>query len=785
MLARLRRATCALALAGVLAPLAQSQVIIRERVELPPPPSAALTADPLCVGGTIPGPLLVESDGPFEIWVSLVSAGDPDDSAYVPFHDTPGLAVGATVREAGGALRMPSASLEGHLEWTDGGFGSWAFTPVDPYAVLTLGEVVTGEVVEAVWMQIPGAPYPGASALAPAGAWPVEGVCQVQGGDFIAFEEVAGGASGIEMLLIEIVGAAPVPTGLVVTPDTLGRGGEAALALPPNAPSSPTVPVTLFVEDPAYGGFVTVPPAAGARSAETSPPQPWLTTTVGALPTVRFRVADDAPLGTVELLAAFNDGTSLEGSLTVSAPALFLRQDNTAFPADSCLMVSRTVPSVATLPPPPLAYADAPSGGTDPHAYRIEAASTSTGAHTFRVEVNPGQPDARAFTYPAVAGTGADAGRYRTDQSFRLVSNAAPATGADPNGVYDDAFAGDQTLLVRLGDAIRASLLDAAGAAVATADQTVGCASLPVGHTHAVRTAELYVRNYAGVSSQPAVMAERVSEDWAQGAIRFEFPAGNVGPDIVGVDNILVVQGSPSARGNIVISVTADPNGVPNTATIMVPVVGSDSEKDVADKITAAINAKVGFSAENQEFYIPGSRDPDTGYWVLVNKGFDVTYDIVSPVAGLVLRQLKPNYPPYVANTQMGDSEREALAWNFRSGPAGNIHIFVVPDGSLGLDAVSGGVVAGRTTYGSAQLASSHVVFIIESALDGSDAAFPMTLGHELGHALDVGHYVPGSPSNLMSAFAPPIGDDEVLTARKRLVQSQVGDARTSVFIQP
>lgn len=90
MLARFRRAACALAFFGALAspasaqssPRAGSGVIIRERVELPPPelPSNAISPDPLCPYGLV-GPYSVVADGVLRAVIVLTTAGDPADPA--------------------------------------------------------------------------------------------------------------------------------------------------------------------------------------------------------------------------------------------------------------------------------------------------------------------------------------------------------------------------------------------------------------------------------------------------------------------------------------------------------------------------------------------------------------------------------------------------------------------------------------------------------------------------------------------------------------------------------
>lgn len=117
--------------------------------------------------------------------------------------------------------------------------------------------------------------------------------------------------------------------------------------------------------------------------------------------------------------------------------------------------------------------------------------------------------------------------------------------------------------------------------------------------------------------------------------------------------------------------------------------------------------------------------------------------------------------------------------------------MFVIPDGSFGVDP-NGNTISGQTTT-KGELVSKSAVFMAESGMNGDDATNPMTFGHELGHALGVTHYkygfrppVPVSyKRNLMYEFAPSGGDDEVLTARKRLVQEQIDTARSSVFLQP
>lgn len=332
--AALAFATCALVAALTPATSAQSVphtepgVVIRERVELPPSesPPAALGAGSICatVGGTT-GPFTVPHDGAIRATIVLSTYGEAADPAYVRLDATPEPGYfGLTVRGLDGALRRDSVSMAGYFayQWGTADWGDpdtlRVYGPADggvggnPW--LVAGEVAAGEAVEALWFRVAGVPFPGAHPLAPAGTHPFTPLCAYPAqGVFNTGDGLAQGNTGpvrIEASLLADAG----PGRLVVTPDTLGRGGEAGVAL--SEPAPPPLPVTLSVEDPAYGGFVTVPAPGDAPV----PPQPSLSTTAGELSTVRFRVADDAPLGTVTLGALFPDGSSLEGSLTVVKP---------------------------------------------------------------------------------------------------------------------------------------------------------------------------------------------------------------------------------------------------------------------------------------------------------------------------------------------------------------------------------------------------------------------------------------------------------------------------------
>ena len=565
----------------------------------------------------------------------------------------------------------------------------------------------------------------------------------------------------------------PTVVELAVDPETVAPGEEAALSLTTNLPDD--TEIRLGVGAGTVIKFV-VPPTA-ARGATSEYTETNVRVRVDEVADVRIiadgDITEETPFQVNWRVSAEVAGRA-RGVVDPVTLFRFIRQDNTGYPLDSCLMVSRLPPTMS-LPAPPVAYADviAPS---DPYTYRIEASGVFPNP-PYTVEMSTvGQGGRARYTYPMVDNGSVPVRSYRMDRHIRFVSNATPSFGADPSAVYDDDVAGDQTLLVQLGDAVRVRLLDADGAEVAKREKSIGCESTrPDPHPQAIRTAELYVRNYVGTTSRPTEMAEKASEGWAQAAIRFEMPPANIGNDVEGVANVLWVDESWNQSGTVDIELVSDPSGTPTMASVSVPVSSGDTGRDVADRIAAAISAEPGFVAQ-VSFYDAGCGLSDfSGYWVTTNRGREVVYT-VSPVNTYPVSPATFRFNPMPGQTvQLEPRERESLSLNYKLGPEAGLHVFTVPNGSMGT--TFGNVVR----QGTGLPASKFVVFIVESAMNGADATAPMTFGHELGHALGLSHASSnGTSTNLMVPISggSPLNETESPTARKRLSQSQVDAAR-------
>lgn len=166
----------------------------------------------------------------------------------------------------------------------------------DPW--LVVGEVAAGETVEALWFQVAGVPFPGAHALAPAGAHPFTPLCSYGPESLTTYGTEAQGNSG--PVRIEVGLAAEVAP--LMAPDTLFS--RQAASFPALVDLPPSMALTLTAEDASGGGktvggfFLTDPPG-------TPDPKPvprsglflptTLQTTAGELSRVRFVAAlDDA-----------------------------------------------------------------------------------------------------------------------------------------------------------------------------------------------------------------------------------------------------------------------------------------------------------------------------------------------------------------------------------------------------------------------------------------------------------------------------------------------------------
>ncbi len=457
----------------------------------------------------------------------------------------------------------------------------------------------------------------------------------------------------------------------------------------------------------------------------------------------------------------------------------FIRQDNTAFPADSCLMVSRVrtnlnLPASAT-------FAGPVPTVPDPYTFRVEARGIASGAPvTFQLKITDGGSGAmRTFDYESVEGQvveGADQFvAYRMNRHVRLVSNGVPATGADPGANYDDKFLGEQTVLVRLGDTVRGDVLDEAGTVLAsTLPLPVGCAAtLPDPHPQAIRTARVYFRDLVGARSNPIASVARASEDWTQAAIRFRLTGR--GPDITPVTNILQVEGQAGVSGPIEMRVKDVSGSTPITLDRRIQITPAHTTEDVARLIAESIDADPRFEARHVVHNTDGR--PDHPWWVLINPEREVNFQFRTIPAGLSLGEPPLNFPPLVP---MAQNEHHALALNFKGADPAMAYVFTEPDGAEGPNVLA--TAYSYYNWRNFMPGAVNTTFVDRRALDGTDATFPFTFGHELGHLLSLPHddattHNPPQTWNLMYAPAPA-GEREGYGARKRLRQEQVNSAR-------
>ena len=459
------------------------------------------------------------------------------------------------------------------------------------------------------------------------------------------------------------------------------------------------------------------------------------------------------------------------------ATASFIRQDNTEFPADSCMMVSRKIPTINL--PPAATYDGPPGNSPDPYTYRIEARDIPAGdSISFRIEHTEAIGGAvNTYDYGFEEGeeiVGPDTfAVYRMDQHVRLVSNGIPLTGADPSATYDDGYGGDQTLLVQLEDEIRGMVFDSLGIEIAVTDTfTVGCPPSDP-DPQGIRTARVYFREYGDVpvSSNPLVSVEKASEDWAQAAIRFTHHG--TGAPFFAVKNILFVEGEATQAGTVSLSVIDV--GAADTLDIAFSVPTGVRARGVARRIADSVDVDPRFTAEAVQ-HRPGTGPGSNGWLVLVNagNGSDVLFE--NPIAPNDLMLIPPqlNFPPLIPGEVMKTMEHHAIGLNYTDGGENIIHVFVLPDTSFG--ASTPGLVYRNARGG---LPGVHnAVFIDERAADGDDSDLPFTFGHELGHVFSLNHVTNTfGQTNLMYEVGLP-NEREGDGGRKRLRQAQVDRVR-------
>jgi hypothetical protein len=494
----------------------------------------------------------------------------------------------------------------------------------------------------------------------------------------------------------------------------------------------------------------------------------------------------------------------------------FLRQDDSKIPLEedeadeSVLMVSKfrtddrldaSVPFLST-------YQSVIEDGTqdssptvgDKFTFRPQVIGLEAGENVeFNVEVVRGDSAVYQEIFQAIgdsldAGTSEAPYAYRGTQHLRLVSNARPPEiialdnqfGYLDHVKYDDEHAGPQTIRAELEDTVRVTL-------VLDGDTTSTVSELPVGRPatedgpYAVRTAYINFVELPGLNPalppQPQTTIERMNEDWAQVAVRFDLAGSST---ITPVSNVLIVD----IRGPVEtvvdtghVSLEVEPEGGSPTA-VNIEIFAGDTEEQIAQRLASEISSHVpNITAQHH----PHTLDENENYWlVLVDRGSVVKF----PVAKSTTANVSINAPQlhFAKRNDIGQLGGNVLGLNFKDEDEQTIDLFTVPlfalDGAVGR---SGGDLREPYLPG-----MQNTILVYETAVDGRDLpmnnpfvnrsrALPFTAGHEAGHVLfdesfpgDVkGH----SPDSLNLLFKIP-STYETLDATKRLTSDQNTDAR-------
>jgi hypothetical protein len=426
----------------------------------------------------------------------------------------------------------------------------------------------------------------------------------------------------------------------------------------------------------------------------------------------------------------------------------FIRQDNSVFPStvdDPCHMVSKyktddNLPDTATF--------EGPEGtNPDPDTFRVQVTGLPSG-ETPSIRLNVIRGGISVYpphTYDMVSGTEGGILKYRTNKHIRLVSNAV-----------DDDHLGHQTVSVKLLDEIVATLVVAG---VDKGDVRLLVARPPTENgTKAVRTVDVHFVTGKGAGSAPEATVDRISEDWAQLAIRFNLVSKD---EITPVANALSIESGATASGQLSVDVTPAGGAA---QSVIAAVSNGDTPETMAQKLAIAISAKPGLTA---------TQHRDGSQWlVLVNKGTDVGFaNVASSVPSVVFTDPSLTYEDEIVSPV----EAAVLFLNFCDSDPKTIDIVTVKK-----TFVYSPLGWGRAGY-DAYAASGHpawqnVVIVRKETVDLDDTIQPFTAGHEMGHVLfDTGSHPWEGRYNLFQ----PTSSTDTLDATKRLLETQNTDART------
>jgi len=433
----------------------------------------------------------------------------------------------------------------------------------------------------------------------------------------------------------------------------------------------------------------------------------------------------------------------------------FIRQDNTLFPMtgdDACHMVSKFVtdinlPNIATFDGPP-----GPSASIDPDTFRLQVKGLPAGqSPKIKLKVLHKAEKTYEHEFDMVQGMLDSVPVYRTNEHIRLVSNAV-----------DDAYLAHQTVLVQLEDIVSATLiLD--GKVVTSTELPVGRPSSENG-PKAFRTVDINFVTLQGTNSNPQLTVDRMSEDWAQVAIRFNLLSSST---VTPVTNVLAIAGTANNSGQLTVDIA--PQGA-QPIRVTAQIANDDTDEKMAQKLSAAIDANKDLSADYYRSLM--TPNPEVyAYLIIVNKGKEINFNNIQSTVGTNILADATDELNFSDN--ISTLEGNILGLNFKDNDPKSIDMIAV-----GKILVAGGrAYTGRDGTASVAEGFDNTTIIREEAVDTNDSGFPFTAGHEVGHALfdvdDTGHL-----NVLTNLFRGGTSTLDSISASKRLTSDQNNLAR-------
>lgn len=402
-----------------------------------------------------------------------------------------------------------------------------------------------------------------------------------------------------------------------------------------------------------------------------------------------------------------NDGDRV--SATVRVAIQMINQANAVIPLqgdNACLMVSKSVTDVNL--PNTATFEGPPGANPDPETFRVQVNGLAAGqSPKIRLEVLRGTATPYTHDFDMIEGVVGGQPVYRTNEHIRLVSNAA-----------DDAHLAHQTPLVKLADIVRATLV--------FNNQNLTSMQLPVGRPpnedgpKAIRTVDIHFVTLQGVASNPAATVERMNENWAQLAIRFNRVSTVTRTPVT---NVLTVDGTAKANGQLSVDITPQGGASVNVVT---QINAGDTVEQIGQKLAASISTHPGLSASSHRHI--------NSFIVLVNKGQEVNFaNINSTVASVVFQEPALNF-----TDEINLFDGSVLALNFGDNDLTTIDLIIVTRISINTSLTSTPNLALAATGGdflATALPGWHNVSILrEEAAASTDSS--RIASHEMGHAL-------------------------------------------------